>query len=87
MRRPFSSGTEHLDWQHRNCQRCAKFVDNALTQAEINSGTDWPCPIDYAVTYGAMSDGTISDEIATRVGFEKGDIWFPECPEKEELLG
>ena len=59
--RPFSNGTEYGDWQASNCERCKKayFPDEAETI----------CEIFYALDMASFLDGTISEDIARRMGF------------------
>lgn len=56
--RPFSNGSEFADWVERNCENCAK---HNLNYPE--------CDIDIALTESYFGDGTISKEIALRMGY------------------
>ena len=76
---PFHCGTQYLDWQASNCERCKKWTP------EPSQPDDWKCEIDEALFLGCMEDGTISRKIATRMGWKKGPP-FPlawECGEVE----
>lgn len=82
--RPFHCGTQYLDWENSNCCRCKKYTDDA-------SG----CEIMQALAYASVSDGTVSPEMAERMGYKKGaylwpcaevdwtDEWTAECFERE----
>jgi len=72
--RPFSCGTQYLDWSASNCVTCKK------------SGMAPPqCDIERALISGCFGDGTVTESIAKRMGWVKGPafhyIW--ECPERE----
>lgn len=83
--RPFSNGSQFADWTASNCERCAK-------GAPIGSA-EWPtCPIEYALAYACIDDGTITQEIADRMGYEHSTAryvwmcceWLPSDAWKEE---
>ena len=59
--RPFSNGSEYTAWQERNCGKCAKFDPDSLEVA---------CPIDEALLSAYWDDGTISKEMADKIGFD-----------------
>ncbi len=65
--RPFSSGTELLDWTTRNCDRCAKYVLRTDTETGWNTNE---CNIVNAIADGQWGDGTIPAAIAERKGTE-----------------
>lgn len=58
--RPFSNGTEHLDWCVANCELCAKSYDH--------EARDWRCDLERAIDEGNCIDGTIPMAIAERIG-------------------
>ncbi len=69
---PFSCGSQYIDWQCQNCDYCQKFDND---NPENNS-----CEIDEALLDAQGGDGTISSEIAKRMGHMKdADSWA--CPE------
>lgn len=56
--RPFSNGMEYAIWCDLNCDRCA------------HSRETWPgCPMQDALSEAYFGDGTVSVEIATRMGY------------------
>ena len=57
--RPFSCGTQSVDWDERNCCRCAK--------ANFDKGAS-ECSIAIALCEAYWGDGTVSTEIAHRMG-------------------
>lgn len=72
---PFSCGTQGTDWVSANCERCKKFnyknIDNT-------------CDIDRALVEAFFDDGTVSMEIAKRMGAVENDGKFQwMCPEVE----
>lgn len=76
--RPFSNGTQYIDWQIRNCDRCKK--------ACTDSGNSPICPIKKALALASWGDGTISDELGKRMGYEPGNPRYTwDCPEKDCL--
>jgi len=59
--RPFYSGTQYLDWQCANCDRCAK-------QAPADAGLDeMPCEIEAALVLAAFDGGMVPLSIAQRM--------------------
>jgi len=75
--RPFSNGTQYLDWQASNCDRCTK----AATEADYYAGK-FPCDIEKELAYAAVGDGTINDEIAARLKPDPESYVWP-CGEWE----
>lgn len=74
--RPFSSGSQYGDWKSSNCARCKKFDPNCARPEA--------CEIDYAVGVAYLDDGTVSVEIARRMGYCENHgkyLWM--CPEVE----
>ena len=58
--RPFSCGSQHGDWRASNCDRCTKYNhDPKLSK----------CEIDRAILKAQFGDGTVTDEIANRMGY------------------
>lgn len=59
--RIFSNGSQFADWEASNCQRCKKWAgwDKLPT-----------CEIDVALGEAYLGDGTVSQEIATRAGYD-----------------
>lgn len=75
--RPFSSGTQYLDWERANCGRCKK----AASLEDFHAGK-FQCDIEKELAYGTVGDGTISDEIAARLKIDKEAYIWP-CGEWE----
>lgn len=79
---PFSCGSQAMDWQSRNCARCRKWP-----------GPDDPpdptrCEIDDALGHAMWSDGSVSAEMAERMGYignEHRLTW--DCPERRTIPG
>jgi len=57
---PFSSGSQHGDWRASNCDRCTKYTHNP---------NESKCEIDKAILKAQFGNGTVSDEIAKRMGY------------------
>ncbi len=69
----FSNGSQFNDWSASNCLRCTKW-----------SGWDElpTCDIDMALGEAYLGDGTVSQEIATRAGYDPDKYVWP-CGEVE----
>lgn len=71
---PFSNGTQYMDWEASNCASCSKSRD------------EWPlaCDLQEALGLACIGDGTISEEIARRVGYldNRERFGWP-CPEHD----
>lgn len=61
--RPFSNGTQYIDWENTNCGNCKK-------QGDEQSETTW-CPHYKALAYACICDGEISDATASAIGADK----------------
>lgn len=48
--RPFSNGTEWMNWESDNCERCQRVA----------------CPLRRALRRGYMGDGTVPEDVARR---------------------
>lgn len=89
--RPFSNGTEFHMWLYSNCCRGEKGCRNYRPDA--TSSCDG-CPIEVAVAFGSIDDGTIPARIGLRGGWlepgpngqlvevtdSRGHV-IPACPE------
>lgn len=73
--RPFYCGSQHRDWVARNCERCVKYDCEAPPK---------DCEIDAAIGNALFGDGTVSAEIAARMGYSDpmANTW--DCPERLE---
>ncbi len=71
---PFSNGSQYIDWCNSNCCRCDK---------SWNNGGAWLCDIEKALSYAAIDDGKVSDEIGKRMGFTDPLEYVWMCPEVE----
>lgn len=72
--RPFSNGSEYRDWTEHNCR------DGCLYYTE-----DHPtCGLELALGLAYFGDGTVTPEIATRLGCDVTELGYPaaSCPEK-----
>ena len=72
--KPFSTGTQFMDWQEANCFRCKKF----------NEDVTKTCDIEAALGLACIGSGKITLEMAKRCGFignENKFQWM--CPEVE----
>ncbi len=65
--RPFSCGTQFIDFQAANCCRCTKHSDDASK-----------CEIDNALLFAQFGDGSVSADIAERMGY------LDNCPPRQE---
>lgn len=78
---PFSNGTQSVDWDSLNCCRCKKQYDEGMDEV--------CCELQQALNTAFFDDGSISQEIATRIGYTKGPpfyyVW--DCTERELTEG
>lgn len=73
--RPFSNGSEFLDWIANNCERgrggCRHYNPNAPSSRH-------GCPIEVALAVASIGEGTIKAKLALRGGFlepgERGEL-------------
>ena len=76
--RPFSCGTQYMDWEEFNCCHCAKYpADEAWKTEQGRAGI---CPIMLALSEACIGDGQITDEIAARMGYTPSAYNW-RCPE------
>lgn len=62
----FSKGTQFMDWQGSNCCRCKKSVEVWGTP------NDWPtCQIEEAILFASIDDGSVTEEMAARAGYNE----------------
>lgn len=78
--RPFSNGSQYGDWRDRNCYRCTKSYERMEPKPKDGMG---PCAIDNAVGLAYIGSGSVTPEIAKRMGFEGGGVYGWDCPERE----
>jgi hypothetical protein len=78
---PFHCGTQYLDWENRNCCRCAKYSDDASK-----------CDLMQALAQACFDDGTVSTDVAGRIGLldalaggRSPYLW--DCKEREAVGG
>jgi len=75
--RPFDNGAQADDWAARNCLRCALGYEPC-------TGDRYLCEIERAIDIAAFGDGTVSDVIATRMGYQDDGAINWDCPERQE---
>ena len=63
--RPFHAGTQYLTWENANCCRCEKYSDDASA-----------CDLMYALAVACLDDGTVSDDVARRIGYIEGPPFY-----------
>jgi hypothetical protein len=74
---PFSNGSQSVDWDARNCDRCSK--------VDYDKGTS-NCQLYDALQEAYFTDGTIDAETGKRLGFvDTAYTW--DCPERETREG
>lgn len=62
MIRPFYCGTQYIDWEASNCDRCEKAVSYDMI---------FKCEIQAALSAACIGSGEISEEIAKRAGINE----------------
>ena len=72
MIKPFSNGTEYMDWRDNNCSRCKKDCE-VVGDTYITH-----CDIEEAISLGTIT-GQVPDKIYERMGLP--DSW--DCPERK----
>lgn len=66
--RPFSTGSQYMDWEAKNCDGC---------------DLRHRCSILRALAFACIDDGTITATMATRMGADRsGNRYAWPCPER-----
>ena len=73
--RPFSDGSQYADWRAMNCAHCALYDQDHYTGR---------CEIDGALGLADVGDGTVPAEIARRMGYVPGHLFW-RCPESQPV--
>ena len=83
--RPFSNGSQYMDWEESNCNRCSK---GAPPDADSYDGMR--CDIQRALAEACFGDGTVPVQIAERMGYldhcpprQYGFSYVWECHERD----
>ena len=72
--RPFSSGSQFIDWTAANCDRCTR----GCHRLSENAPPD--CPLELALFEACFDDGTITAAVAERIGYAAGEYCW-QCGE------
>ena len=76
--RPFSNGTEFLDWQNGNCCRCMRIPRESWTSEGGPTGCD---------IFKAIMADAVTPEIAAKLTAEScGDLKLDRPPENQTVL-
>ena len=81
---PFYCGSQYHDWTDANCEGCKKAFGPKWDGESPWTDDDMPCDIERTLFYALLDDGTVSDEIAERMGCNRWpnhNIW--PCPERD----
>ena len=86
--RPFGNGTEFMAWTERNCDRCGK----GMLYDEDTEAVEFRCPVEEALHGADADDGSMSTEMAARMGYPEiayghpsgVRYWTWDCPECSE---
>ena len=70
---PFSCGSQYASWCERNCHVCTKFNEHNSNES---------CEIDQALLLAEFGDGSVTDEIYTRMNAQ-AEAYTWDCPERE----
>jgi len=73
--RPFSNGTQYMDWVGANCDRCTKGAHRLGPDALPD------CEIELALGEALCGDGSVTDEIAWRMGYYPDGSYCWMCSE------
>ena len=73
--RVFSNGTEYMAWNNANCCECARYhvVDGEVVEPV--------CPLEEALSLASIDDGTVSHEMAGRMGLPSRTMGGRTCKE------
>ena len=78
--RPFHCGSQFADWEEANCCRCVKYDNIDSGMKVIDPVSD--CEIFNALIEACCDDGTVSADIAQRMGYLDNKLAFQwKCPE------
>lgn len=69
MKTPFYCGTQGADWELANCDNCKK---GGRYTDEKQMDWVWLCDIQKAKDEAYMGDGSVSNDIARRMGYDDG---------------
>lgn len=72
--RPFSNGFEWRSWTTKNCDRCLKYENKSTTIEDAG------CRLAFSIDLGRVTDGMISENIASEFGCKLDDkLHFTDC--------
>ena len=60
--RPFSCGSQYMDWLESNCCRCARIAMSDDGDEITN------CPLFLALSRANIRDGMVSEDVVRRIG-------------------
>ena len=69
---PFANGCQFMDWQENNCCNCTKFsfaLDPVTDKTRPPLNEEQLCQIELAIYDGHWGDGSLSADIARRMGY------------------
>ncbi len=73
---PFANGTDYMDWNAKNCDRCNKVVYDKDDQPVS------ACVLFNALMESMIEDGTVSAEYGKRLGMAPGKLHCGPCTER-----
>ena len=74
--KPFHCGTQYMDWDAANCQRCKKNIDF--------NNSEFKCDIQADLFGACLTDGKVPYEIGRRMGAVDNPTAYQwACPEVE----
>jgi hypothetical protein len=74
--KPFLNASQLAEWTCRNCSECEKAYDEEALR--------YHCDIEEALGLTSINDGSITKEIADRMGYDDPLVYCWECPEKSK---
>lgn len=83
---PFSNGSQFMDWLDSNCCNCAKYSfasDPATGKTREPLDEDQVCQIELALHEACYGDGTVSPDMAGRMGYSTPVKYGWRCGELE----
>lgn len=69
---PFANGSQFMDWLENNCCNCARYsfaLNPATGKTRDPLEEDALCQIELALHQACWGDGSVSPEIAQRMGY------------------
>lgn len=74
--RPFHCGSQAADWSSRNCDCCKRGFWWKSGRGEHDVPISEMCELDVALAHAQNGDGTVSPDVAKRIGYRPGNAHY-----------